>query len=408
MPLEGSIHDFGLSDIIQFLRQQNKTGLLLIESSQGSLRIAFENGRIVSADTVKTQKKTWIGEHLVQSERLTADQLQEALKDRTLTSLSESSYVDAGLIEVEQLKQLNILKTKENLFTLFKMSEGNYRFDPAAVDYNPEFVEHLEVDNILLEAVQQIDEWPALESKIPRSSIVFEQDQFAQEKVEVVDEVERAFSDVKSTEPSNGNLIPVSPQEMAILQLIDGKRSVKKIVAMSEIGTFNTYQAIATLMGIKIITQKEGVEVAEEVSSKVPALDLPVREEAPQPVEAKSERRAPALSSLRKMGKADIAVLLLCVVWLAVGAKGVQKSFRFPVLATGFIKHEKIYQAGLDLKEMGVTYYLQTGKFPNTVDEVRQVIPQAEGIEEDLEDWGVRFRGAMERVLLEQVEGDKS
>ena len=79
MALEGKIVDFGVADILQLISQQQKTGVLIVERRDDSIEVLFWNGMIICAHPIAKAEKELLGEKLVKSGLITAEQLERAL-----------------------------------------------------------------------------------------------------------------------------------------------------------------------------------------------------------------------------------------------------------------------------------------------------------------------------------------
>ena len=58
MALAGTLKDFGIADILQLIGQQQKTGVLHLESKDQEVQIAFEDGNIVRAESIAARRRT--------------------------------------------------------------------------------------------------------------------------------------------------------------------------------------------------------------------------------------------------------------------------------------------------------------------------------------------------------------
>src|SRR4030066_2106987 len=86
-----------------------------------------------------------------------------------------------------------------------------------------------------MEASRMVDEWGYIESKIPFANIIFSQ-------TDKGSEVEQLFS-------------KLSPDELAIYNLVDGNRDIYDILTISQLGKFPLFRIMLTLMMSGLITQ---------------------------------------------------------------------------------------------------------------------------------------------------------
>ena len=79
MALAGTLKDFGLPDIVQLIGLQRKTGTLHLETPGEKVKVIFEGGNIVAAESSMTRPSDRIGNALVTQGAITQDQLDRAL-----------------------------------------------------------------------------------------------------------------------------------------------------------------------------------------------------------------------------------------------------------------------------------------------------------------------------------------
>src|SRR5262245_37280996 len=80
MALEGTLKDFSLADIFQLIGIQKKTGILTLKNDGEVVTVAFLNGAVVSADSLKKNLEDRLGTVLVKSGRISELKLREALR----------------------------------------------------------------------------------------------------------------------------------------------------------------------------------------------------------------------------------------------------------------------------------------------------------------------------------------
>ena len=81
MALQGTLKDFSITEIIQLIGQQLKTGVLKIRKGKNLVEIYFVDGMIVHVYSNYRGKKDLIGEILVKAKLITEEQLETGVKD---------------------------------------------------------------------------------------------------------------------------------------------------------------------------------------------------------------------------------------------------------------------------------------------------------------------------------------
>jgi hypothetical protein len=269
MSLEGSIKDFGLSEIFQLILVQQKTGLMNIKYQSRHASVGFVKGRVVSAQVDEEEGMERIGDVLVRAKRVTPQQLEDALKTQQETGEYLGQILVArnavGKADLKRALRLQILET---VYRLFRWKEGQYCFDQQGVEYPKAYIDPISTEHVLMEGVRRLDEWPYIEKKIPSLSLVFSQVADKRGEIEerespVVTSVkssaaeEDPFADLETEDPGR-----FSPEETTVYHAVNGHDDVKRIIELVELGEFEVCKALANLSTTGLITP-----VAQPVST---------------------------------------------------------------------------------------------------------------------------------------------
>ena len=168
MALKGTLKDFGFTDIFQLIQQQQKAGILRITDKETEVRILFDNGKIVGAESTGTKKqKEPLGALLVRASLVKQDKLDAALatQKKTLRKLGDILIAD-GAISRDDLKRFLALQTRETIQRLFRWKTGEYEFVPQAVKYDADVASPLNPEHVLMDGARMVDEWPQVAKRI--------------------------------------------------------------------------------------------------------------------------------------------------------------------------------------------------------------------------------------------------
>ena len=229
MALEGKIVDFGVTDILQLISQQQKTGVLIVERGKESIEILFWNGMIFSANPCAEFEKEYLGKKLVKSGLVSEQLLQQALEiqEKNFKHIGEI-LVDLGSVKKEVLNQIIHNQIYDTFSDLFQWKEGTYTFYPQSIDFNEKISSPLAIEHILLDVLRMIDEWPGIVRRISPMDTVFRK-------------TDRRF-------PNEGEERTTSYEQRVVYDLVDGHNSVQDIVDKSLVGKFNTLKSLAELL----------------------------------------------------------------------------------------------------------------------------------------------------------------
>ena len=349
MALKGTIRDFGVADIFQLVSQQAKTGVLRFENDLDTVRVFFRDGVVVHAESTTKSSEPMLGAMLVRAEIITQVQLDHALAEqqRTLQRLGQV-LLDLYFVTPAILKEFATLQLTETVYGLFEWNDGTYQFDAEDVSPSADGVEPMRADNIVLEAIRQIDEWPAIRTRIPSY-------QWVAERTRALPDSESSGGWDDAQSDPELDRADFGAEERRIYELIGSGRTVQKLIDLSRMGEFETCQALSTLM------QNGFVRVTKPATK--PA-DKSLDERSPE-----AQRRR----SIQQVGRVltSAATVLLTAYLLAstsrnLSGRGEQDLVYRPDpvadrLATTQIKV---------LKRALEVYRFQTGSYPLSLDEL--------------------------------------
>jgi hypothetical protein len=275
MSLEGSIKDFGLSDIFQLILVQQKSGVMSVRHQSRRASVGFVKGMVVSAQVDEEEGGERIGGVLVRAKRLTPQQLQEALKTQQETGdYLGQILVAKNAVSEADLKRALRLQILEAVYRLFRWKEGRYSFDQKNVDYPKAYVDPISTEHILMEGVRRLDEWPYIEKKISSLLLVFAQ--VAEKRGEI-----DAAKPASAAKPDSGPDDPFadldteesgrfSQDEIAVFHAVNGSDDVSKIIDLVQMGEFEVCKALSNLLTAGLIAPV-GVP-AGKVARELPAV----------------------------------------------------------------------------------------------------------------------------------------
>lgn len=217
MAIKGSLKEASLPDVLQLLAMGKKTGCLSVNHRSNFGYIYFDKGRISYASIVNRRDR--LGDMLVKNGIITADQLRLAIEaqDRHRDRRIGELLMDMGYLSRDALRQHIREQIEEAVYFLFTWNQGSFNFEADVQPEEQEFLVSINPESLLLEGARRVDEWTLVEKKIPTFDIVFE-----------IDRPKLAKSDIELT-----------PEQRALLELVDGQRDVQQIIDASGMGEFD-------------------------------------------------------------------------------------------------------------------------------------------------------------------------
>ena len=176
MAFKGTLKEFKVPDILQLISLQKKTGILTFTSSDRFVTLIFEDGLIVGVDAFPKKLEMRVGNVFVKQDFISEEMLQRALsiQKRTNQKIGEI-LLSMGLIDKVAVQKALKTQAVQIVLSLFKWKKGEYNFKiMTRLDDSIKIIEPIPTDNIVMEGVQMLDEWPLIKKSIPNENMVFE------------------------------------------------------------------------------------------------------------------------------------------------------------------------------------------------------------------------------------------
>ncbi len=383
MALEGTLRDFSLPDIFQLIGIQRKTGILTLKNEDEMVTVSFVEGSVVSADSLRKRLEDQLGSVLVKAGHITDSQLESALKAQreTLKRLGHV-LIDNKYISSQDLRHALQLQVTQVIYRLFRWKDGEYHFSQEEkVDYDRENFTPISAENILMEGVRMVDEWPMIEKKIHSAEMVFRKADLDQgvevdEAMSLIEEDmdfhlgEGGEEEEKSSPAADPEMaIRLSREEGCVYNLVDGRLNIQGIVDRSRMGEFDVYRVLFELLNRNLITEAINTPAAAMKAARkgVPGSGLLVRVAA-------------VVLAVACLGTVARQVHAMRPLWPLAGQEG--KSWAQIQMSIG---HSQLERLGFAIK----VYYLAFGASPDSLDELleRGLIRSADMIDP----WGREF-----------------
>ncbi len=170
--IQGNLETMPLSDVLQWLAQGNKTGVLQIRSAKGiNKKVYFARGRVLS--TASSDPREYLGQFLISRGLLTEEQLNMAMETQLQTGIKLGKIlVTVGILEEDDLKAMLRLKAEEGLYDLFLWDEGRFSFEEEASLGDDLVSIELDVTSLVMEGIRRKDEWGRIRKAIPSERAV--------------------------------------------------------------------------------------------------------------------------------------------------------------------------------------------------------------------------------------------
>ncbi len=172
MSIAGNLKTMDLAEILQWLSQSKKTGTLVVDNTKVQKQIFLQNGRVISS--ASTDPREHLGAFLVSHGFITEMELAQAIKmQESNKMLLGKILTTVAAISEEDLHRMLRLKAEEGIYDVFAWPEGEFRFLDQKLPPTGNMVPlSLDVQAIVLEAMQRLDEWKRIREYIPDARCV--------------------------------------------------------------------------------------------------------------------------------------------------------------------------------------------------------------------------------------------
>jgi hypothetical protein len=221
--LEGDLACFEVPDLLTFLHQGQRSGVLSMERPDQETKLYLRAGNPVFAATTRDDLR--LGALLVRHGRVSQEIIDEALLHQTARGprLGRLLVVTGQITEAELASFLKV-QVSEVVFETFGWATGSFTFWERIPPPSTAVTLEMEIENLLLEGIRRVDVRSRLSELFPDLTMA----------VEAAVNPDR----VKHT-------VTLTPEEWNVLFLLDGRRSLGEICRLA--GDVDEASTLATL-----------------------------------------------------------------------------------------------------------------------------------------------------------------
>ncbi len=238
--LRGDLRVVPLAEVLQLLDVQEQSGVLTVERSDARVEIYFRRGRVDQAVADGVPDEFLLGRFVVDAEVMSRTDFDAFLTSRATqggTKLLGQQLMKLGHVAEADLKACLTRQSQELIYEILRWRHGRFRF-AAGIELPPSVIDAalgLDVEAVLMEGYRRVDEWHLIERAIDNFDVVFlrNEDSVAQ--------------------MGRGRL---TREELAVLEIVNGKNTVKDIVRKSRMGSFEVSKMLYRLLSIKLVRRR--------------------------------------------------------------------------------------------------------------------------------------------------------
>jgi len=248
MALEGNVKDFGLSEILQLIALQKKTGMLSI-TGERTMVIYFREGLVISTRDRRSQPDDPLRDFLLSYGYIRAEDMERIAGILADTQLDLTDIlVSEKLFSTSELRTIFSAQIQETIQEILSWPKSQYKFiSGTQVLAGVRSFASLKVEGLLMESMRRIDEFPELVRLFPSEATI-----------------------LKRVPMPETNAPELDEQEAFVYRLLADEHILGTVVSKARMARFTTYETLKCLLEKELIQvmkveEREGEETPFEV-----------------------------------------------------------------------------------------------------------------------------------------------
>jgi len=235
--LAGDISVISIAEVLQLLDLQRQSGVLSIFTRHSEITLYVKQGRLDFAASRGLRVEFRIGRYLVEDGAITRDELQNVLDHRAGSKrLLGELLIQLGMVTEEQVKRALIRQTTELVYEVVRWNKGRFAFTVGAeTTAATKAALSIETGGLVMEGFRRVDEWRLIEGSFDFDEVLYH-DTVA---------IERMGDDANLTR-----------QERAVLNAIDGERTIREIVDLTGGSSFELCKILYQFLNSRLVRRR--------------------------------------------------------------------------------------------------------------------------------------------------------
>jgi CheY-like chemotaxis protein len=232
--LGGDLASVPVGAVLQLLQMEQQTGAVVVTHASTEITITLRGGLIDLVQSRGTGDEFRLGRYFVEEGFATIEEIDEALA--TSDTPLGLTLVSSGKIDETQLRAALLRQSSELIYEVLRWQRGRFELKnkpPPPLAENARLA--LPVASVVIEGFRRVDEWRVIEAKVGRF-----------DEVLVLDPV--AIDSVGAEK--------LGPHEQAMLDAIDGVRSIRDIVSITHMSSFDACKLLFQLMEARLVRRR--------------------------------------------------------------------------------------------------------------------------------------------------------
>jgi len=259
--LQGDIAVIPIGAILQLLQIESRTGLLLVTDGKTEVTMSVRLGLIDLVQARGAGSEFRLGRYFIEHGLVTTEDIDRLLRDNTPTprppppeSGSRSSMpktpepltagrrllgdllVDSGRVTRDQLRDALARQSSELVYEVLRWPGGRFEFRLEPLPALAESAQlALPVASVVMEGFRRVDEWRVVEAGLGDFESVLQADPVAIEAADVA---------------------RLPKHEQRLLEMVDGDRTVREIIQQSHMSSFDACKVLFALLEARLVRRR--------------------------------------------------------------------------------------------------------------------------------------------------------
>jgi CheY-like chemotaxis protein len=235
--LSGDISVISIAEVLQLLDLQRQTGVLSIFTRHSEITLYIKQGRLEFAASRGLRVEFRIGRYLVEDGAITRDELQTVLGNRAGSKrLLGELLIQLSMASEEQVKRALVRQTHELVYEVVRWKIGRFAFavgteTPAA----SRAALSIETAGLVMEGFRRVDEWRLIEGSFDFDEVLYHD----------------TVAIVRLGQEAN-----LTRQERAVLDAIDGQRTIREIVDLTGGSSFELCKILYQFLNSRLVRRR--------------------------------------------------------------------------------------------------------------------------------------------------------
>ncbi len=236
--LYGKLSTLAIGAVLQLLQMEKQTGVLTVVHGEREVTTVLRDGLIDLVQSRGAGDEFRLGRFFIEEGLVTPEEIDRAVASRGPEDARPLGdiLVHSGKVTSSELRAALLRQSSELVYELLRWKSGYFVLERRPAPPLAESAAlRLPVASVVLEGVRRVDEWRLMEARVGRFDEALLPDPVA---------LQALGSD------------RLSKTERIVLDLVDGGRTIREIITLAHMSSFDTCKALFQLLEARIVRRR--------------------------------------------------------------------------------------------------------------------------------------------------------